>query len=756
MSYGLASLGLNVAAEEVQVFPSAAFSFSYGEASALVRPTITSANSAVSLSTTTSKAYKNTKSVNNISYSSASSNTYGVIYLTGLCNPVITTSSISVSPKSYLNSLGFIESSSSIEEEHILTKFSEGIGFAYSNTLSKPIGLFNGLGTLNTYSSIEVNPSKRIKVKGTRPAKAYGNANAIYQIWSFAYGKPKLFKALVTGTTYQVGRGRTTFRGYLEASANRIINLNEIGLSESTLKGIGASLRNIYQELEPTLVIQGDGDRLSNGIRYVEFIGKSISIGLSVMGKLAITPYTGILARAYLDSKSTKIKNINVIGKAVSSIYEESTLIKLVQTTNESYSNSNMVAISTHIKGIKGIGQSNVSMTANPIILNTKNNSSLLAVSTITNTDIVKIKTLGTNLTLSIFAISTGEAIQSNASIESYCNSFSFISAVSSIIRASSNPRPSQTTASLNGDASLSKTNSSGSVFGLSSILSIPNKIVIGSSTLTTLSSASNTNYTITNTSITTNDLIAVASTFVTATKIVTGKGDVLLKGNLYGNANELNTAIDSFHLIAIANASIKPIKIVVASSSIYTLSNLLAIPTVSNSSVYVDECNITATANGLITKTLMGVVSTTATSFSNGESSKHSTKSYGYSYLNGYGVCEATKIVNSESAISIYVDTDTHTQKIKIASSYLYLRAANAAYPEVSTMQSLVGRASIVGIPKYLINVSGFSTATLEALGIGYKNRLNKAPSTRTLLVQTDSRVINLLNEYRTLEVSI
>lgn len=754
MSYGLASLGLNVAAEEVQVFPSAAFSFSYGEASALVRPTITSANSAESLSTTSSKAYKLTKSINNSSYSSASSNTYGVIYLTGLCNPVITTSSISVLPKSYLNSLGFIESSSSIKEEHTLTKFSEGTVFAYSNTLSKPIGLFNGLGTLNTYSSIEVNPSKRVKVKGTIPAKAYGNVSAIYQIWSFAYGKPKLFKALVTGTTYQVGRGRTTFRGYLEASANRIINLNEIGLSKSILEGIGASLRNIYQELNPLINIQGDGDRLSNGIRYVEFIGKSISIGLSVTGKLAITPYTGILARSYLDAISNKVRNIFTQCKTLTLTYSESITIKNIKTNVFINSIEVIEALPVHTKGVKSTATVNIITTDNGNVLNTKSYGILNTISIVSNIDTIKIKPIGFNLKLSIFAISTGEAIQSNASIMAYATSFSTALSLPSINRYSSVPKVVLGTSSGLAIANIKYTKYFGRLNTLSHCLGISLKTISSIGNIDCISECINTNYSVNNTSVFSNNLIGKVYSSADALKLLKAIGIKSIKANIYGYANDVNTKVFDCYINSSSVILDKAEKIIYGYGSVTTLSNLYANPIQEDTITYSDLCTANAILSGKCSRIYKESVEVYLGCDVIGDAITNTTKVNATLTYSASVLSVATKIVNADGSITAYLDLMSNGTRIQNSYSYVYPRAALAAIIEIQLKQSIHLYSYIESNPLYKINGYGNGLCILVLQGRGYKNNINKAPPYRTYLIDEVIRLIEIPYELRTLEI--
>lgn len=754
MSYGLASLGLNVAAEEVQVFPSAAFSFSYGEASALVRPTITSANSAVSLSTTSSKAYKLTKSINNSSYSSASSNTYGVIYLTGLCNSVITTSLISVLPKSYLNSLGFIESFSYIEQKNICTKFSTGTVLAGSNTSSKPIGLFSSLGTLNTYSSIEVNPSRRIKVKGIRPAKAYSSVSALYQIWSFAFSKPKIFKALVTGTTYQVGRGRTTFRGYLKASASRIINLNEIGLSKSILKGIGASLRNSYQELEPTLVILGDGDRLSNGIRYVEFIGKSVSISLLVTGKLAVTPYTGILARSYLDATSNKIRNIFMQCKTSTVTYSESATIENIKTNVFINSVRVLEALPIHTKGVKAIATVNISTIANSNILSTKSYGRLNTSSIVNNLHIVKIKPIGFNLKLSIFAISTGEAIQSNASIMAYATSFSTALALPSINRYSSIPKSVLCTGLGLAIANIKHTKYFSSLNTSSNCSGIPLKIIFYIGDINCVSDCINTNYSVNNTSVFSNNLIGRVYNSADAIKLLNGVGVKLIKSNIHGYANDVNTKVYGCYINNSATISDKAEKVIYCYGSITILPNLDANPIQESTITYSDLCTTNATLSGICNRIYQELIEAYSCCNAVGDAINSTTKVDATLVCSASMLDAATKIINISSSITTYLNLTSNNVRIRNSYSYVYPRAALAAIIEIQFKQSLYLYFYAESNPLCKVNGYGNGLSISVLQGIGYKNYISKAPSYRTYLVDEAIRLIEIPHELRTLEI--
>ena len=754
MSYGLASLGLNVAAEEVQVFPSAAFSFSYGEASALVRPTITSANSAVSLSTTSSKAYKLTKSINNISYSNASSNAYGVIYLTGISNQVLALSNTLCNPKAYLNSFGLIKSSAHLNTDYSNTKFAVGELFAKSLINSNALVSFSGLVTCNTLTSISANPSKRVKVKGLRPAKAFAYLYSNYQVWTFAYGKHKVLRALVTGTTYQAGVGKILLRSYLYANPNKKLNLTESITSYSTLLGYGSSLRNIYKSINPVVNIRGDGDKISNGIRYVEFIAKSVSISSLITGKLAITPYTGILARSYLDAISNKVRNIFTQCKTLTFTYSESTTIKNIKTNVFINPIEVIEALPVHTKGVKGTATVNIITTDNGNVLNTKSYGILNAISIVNNIDTIKIKPIGFNLKLSIFAISTGEAIQSNASIMAYASSFATALSLPSINRYSSIPKVVLGTSSGLAIADIKYTKYFGLLNTSSHCLGISLKTISYIGNIDCTSKCINTNYSVNNTSVFSNNLIGKAYSIADALKLLKGIGIKSIKANIYGYANDVNTKVFDCYINSSSTISDKAEKITYCYGSVITLSDLYANPIQEDTITYSDLCTANAILSGKCNRIYEESVEAYSMCDVIGDAVTDTTRVNATLTYSASMLSVATKIVNVDGSIIAYPDLTSNNIRIRNSYSYVYPRAALAAITEIQLKQSIHLYSYIESNPLYEINGYGNGLGISVLQGRGYKNNISKAPPYRTYLVDEVIRLIEIPPELRTLEI--
>lgn len=754
MSYGLASLGLDVAVEEVQVFPSTAFSFSYGKASALVRPTITSANSAVSLSTTSSKAYKLTKSINNISYSNASSNTYGVIYLTGICNQVLALSNTLCNPKAYLNSFGLIESSAYLNTDYFNTKFAVGELFAESLINSNTFVSFSRLVTCNTLTSISANPSKRVKVKGLRPAKAFAYLYSNYQTWSFAYGKHKVLRALVTGTTYQAGVGKILLRSYLYANPNKKLNLTESITSYSTLLGYGSSLRNIYKSINPVVNIQGDGDKISNGIRYVEFIAKSVSISSLITGKLAITPYTGILARSYLDAISNKVRRIFTQCKTLTLTYSESTTIKNIKTNVFINPIEVIEALPVHTKGVKGIATVNIITADSGNVLNTKSYGILNAISIVNNIDTIKIKPIGFNLKLSIFAISTGEAIQSNASIMAYASSFATALSLPSINRYSSIPKVVLGTSSGLAIADIKYTKYFGLLNTSSHCLGISLKTISYIGNIDCTSECINTNYSVNNTSVFSNNLIGKAYSIADTLKLLKGIGIKSIKANIYGYANDVNTKVFDCYINSSSTISDKAEKIIYCYGSVITLSDLYANPIQEDTITYSDLCTANAILSGKCNRIYEESVEAYSMCDVIGDAVTDTTRVNATLTCSASMLSVATKIVNADGSIIAYLDLMSNGTRIQNSYSYVYPRAALAAITEIQLKQSIHLYSYIESNPLYKINGYGNGLGISVLKGSGYKNNISKAPPYRTYLVDEVIRLIEIPPELRTLEI--
>lgn len=754
MSYGLASLGLNVAAEEVQVFPSAAFSFSYGKASALVRPTITSANPAVSSITTSSKAYKNTKSINNSCYSSSSGNSVGTIYLTGICNPALSLSNTYCNPKAYLNSSGLVESSIYLNAEYSAIKFGVGELFTESLINSDILVSFFGYGACTAITSINANSSKRVKVKGLRPAKAFAYLASNYQTWIFAYGKHRVLKALATGTTYQAGIGKILLRSYLQAIPNKRLNLTESSISHSTLIGYGSSLRNIYQSINPIVFIHGDGDKISRGIRYVEFIAKSVSISLLVTGKLAITPYTGILARSYLDAVSNKIRNMYVLCRTSTSTYSESITIKSIKTLTHITTVETIEALPVHIKGAKGNAITNVNIMADGSILSTKSYGNLNTTSIVNNVDIVKIKSIGFNLNLSIFAISTGEAIQSNASIMAYATSFTTVLALPSINRCTSKPIPVVSLSSGLGIANIKYTKYFGSLNIVSHCLGISLKTISTSGTIKYTSECINTNYSVNNSSVFSNNLVGKAYINVEALKSLSGISTKLIKANIYGYANVVNTKVSDCHINSSSMLSDKAVKIVYCYGVVVTSFNLDANPLQESTITYSDLCNANATLSGSCNRIYKESSELSIGCIAIGDATNSTTKVNASLVYIASTLSEATKIVNASGSIISYLSITSDIVKILNAYSYAYLEVTLATTIEIQLKQFIEKRLYIESNP--LCKINGYGNVLVSPLlrGIGYKNNISKAPIYRTYLVDEVARLMEIPFEVRTVEI--
>lgn len=353
MVLGLAPLGLALEAGESTGF-GVAFAFSYADAQALVRPTATDA----ARSDTGAKARAWVEKITNssgtfVASASGSALVYAIRGHGG--GSAMPAAALSGKAVRVVQAVGVATGAAAAGGRARVDANGRGEAPAQAEVCAVPSCRFFAAGDAETAATSATRIFRRYRMRFQPPARATARLEGT--AWTFipAQGRKALATALVTGTTYQVGRSIATGKAEAAAEVRRWLADKPAAVGMATAVVEPSARARGYGRAVAVALLSGDAAIIREGVRHFEVFGLGLASASGRLKNVAVFQPIRVNASASAQAAATQARGVGAQARSTAKAAGEGSIVQTATEAVAVGTRASAIAVATHTRTLRGV-----------------------------------------------------------------------------------------------------------------------------------------------------------------------------------------------------------------------------------------------------------------------------------------------------------------------------------------------------------------------------------------------------------------